>query len=101
MHRAFVVAVDGRLPDPANDGALAGSEVIRGRCVAGSNPVGEEVEAGARVLLDEPRERGARRSRFESKSFSQGFSRPRIESAIIIAAAVPFVMPHLLNPVAV
>jgi hypothetical protein len=44
-------------------------------------------------------ERGG--SRFESKSSSQGFARPRIESAIITAAAVPFVMPHLLKPVAV
>ena len=36
------------------------------------------------------------RRRFESKSSAQALSRPRIPSLRIIAAAVPFVMPHLL-----
>ena len=98
---AVLVAIGGhRFAADPNNGAPAGRQVVDRRTAQAGHAVTHEAPATSRFSFTKSRAEAATSRRLASNNDAQGLSRARMASEIIMAAAVPLVMPHFRNPVA-
>ena len=98
VQAAVLVAVDARLAEAvAHDARLAARDRGR-RLVGGREPVADQVDADLRVQLGEPRASSAATARFGVEGRGPRVARDRRAVRRIIAAKVPPVRPHFMNP---
>ena len=100
MQPSVVVAVNRLLGEPVADHAsLARGEVVHP--AAATRAIGEEVNPGLGVVLEQLGHRAGRRQAARVEGPAHSFSRPSAASASIRPAAAPIASPHLRIPVAV